>query len=111
MKNFEDLRPHKLRIMGREYTVRYPEDLEVLGECRAEDCEIDVQDGQNPVEEADTVIHEVLHAIHFLMDIGLSHKVEEQVVRKMATGLMQVFADNPHLLMYLANAAEPPRRR
>ena len=111
MKDFEELRPRKLRIMGREYTVKYEDDLGVLGLCSPDECRIEIEDGQPPVEEADTVIHEVLHAIHFLMDIGLSHKREEEVVRKMATGLMQVFADNPHLLMYLANAAEPPRRR
>lgn len=110
MSSFEDLRPETLRLMGREYTVTYTEDLEELGSCAVEDCSIEVRDGQHPVEEADTVLHEVLHAVHFLMDIGLTPKMEEHVVRKMATGLMQAFADNPHLLMYLANAAEPPRR-
>nr|WLW40598.1 hypothetical protein HIBIKMCM_00031 [Ralstonia phage BOESR1] len=97
--------------MGRTYEITFEEDLDVLGECGTIDCHIAIKENQNPVEEADTVLHEVLHAVHFLMDIGLSPKLEEQVVRKMATGLMQVFADNPQLLMYLANAAEPPRRR
>lgn len=100
----EPLLPKKVRILGRDYKILIKDDMEGLaGECRCTACQIDIQDEQHPVEEADTVLHEILHAIHYLMDIGLSHKLEEHVVRKVATGLTQVFLDNPKLLIYLAN--------
>ena len=111
MKTVRSLRPKQVRILGREYTITWDEDLGVFGMCDTESGEITVRPGVHPVEEADTVIHEILHAIAFLMNIGLSDKVEENVVRKMATGLTQVFMDNPHLLTYIANAGPAPRRR
>ncbi|AUO78191.1 hypothetical protein RSEGYP2_32 [Ralstonia phage RsoP1EGY] len=101
----EALRPHSLRIMGRKFRVSYKDDLDGdLGYCEPTKCKIEIENGQHPVEEADTVLHEVLHAVFYLMDIGLSAEEEEHVVRKVVTGLTQVFQDNPRLLTYLANA-------
>lgn len=106
-------RPKTIRILGRDYKVYYRDDMGegFYGLCDPEDCEIDIREGLHPVEEADTVLHEVLHAVHFLMDIGLNPRMEENVVRKTATGLIQVFADNPRLLAYLTEALSPSRRR
>lgn len=91
--------------MGRRFRVSYKDDLDGnLGFCEPHRCKIEIENGQHPVEEADTVLHEVLHAVFYLMDVGLPPDAEEFVVRKVATGLMQVFQDNPRLLTYLANA-------
>ncbi|ATS93376.1 hypothetical protein HOS41_gp15 [Ralstonia phage DU_RP_I] len=91
--------------MGRKFRVSYKDDLDGdLGYCEPTKCKIEIENGQHPVEEADTVLHEVLHAVFYLMDIGLSAEEEEHVVRKVVTGLTQVFQDNPRLLAYLANA-------
>lgn len=111
MKAVTDLRPKTVRILGREYTIKYSEDITELGLCDTEDCEITISEGQHPVEMADTIVHEILHGVFYLMDVGLSSEQEEFVVRKVATGLTQVLMDNPHLLTYLANAGPPPRRR
>lgn len=111
MKTVSTLRPKKVRILGREYDIEYTDSIKELGLCTWTECKIQIQEGQHEVEEADTVLHEILHAIHALMNIGLSSKVEETVVRKTATALIQVFLDNPQLVTYLANAGPPPRRR
>ena len=111
MKTVTDLRPKKVRLLGREYTFKYTEDIEELGLCSPSSCKIKIREGQHPVEEADTVLHEIMHGLCFLMNLGLTDDGEEHVVRKLATGLTQVFVDNPDLLTYLANAGPPPRRR
>lgn len=109
MKTNTSLRPKKVRILGREYKVKYSDDVGALGTCAPTQCRIEIAEDQHPVEEADTFVHEIFHALFFLMDIGLTEKQEENVVRKLATGFTQVLLDNPHLLTYLANAGPAPK--
>lgn len=111
----KDARPSALKILGREYKVSYRPDFHLSGECNRENNSITVLDGQPGIEEADTIVHEVLHAVWWLMDIGLSNQ-EEHVVRKLATGLTLVLKDNPQLLAYLSGPKvcallKPPRRK
>lgn len=96
-------RPTSLRILGRDFTLNYETNYPLLGECEADRQQITLRDSQAPIEEADTIVHETLHAVWYLMDIGLSDH-EEHVVRKLATGLTLVLKDNPHLLDYLKKA-------
>lgn len=106
MSAFTNLRPKALRVLGKPYVVTY-EDLSGqgnLGLCHNPEHEIDIHEGQPPIEEADTLLHEVMHAIFYQMGIGLSYKQEEHVVRRLATGLTAVFQDNPSFLKYLAKA-------
>jgi hypothetical protein len=53
------------------------------------------------VSHANTVLHEVLHAIIYQWNMDLEEKVEEQVVNGLANGLTTVFVDNPELMDYL----------
>lgn len=106
--NILKFRPRIIRIMGRDFKVRFikPDPLNEcgsLGECKPLAFQIDIRDDQHPIEEADTLLHEAIHGIWYTMDIGLPQH-EEFVVRKLATGLMQVFLDNPSFLKYLAAA-------
>jgi len=95
-------RPELVRILGREFTIDYElDDPASFGQCDYATNSIEIMDGQPPVEERDTVLHEIMHGIWHLMDIGHS-RIEETVVRKMATGLTQVFQDNPDLMKYLS---------
>lgn len=107
------LRPIKVRIMGRDYVVVFDSDsllgLENLGTCNNHNCVIAVKDGQHPVEEADTLIHEIMHAIWYTMHISGSGAGEEEVVRRMASGFMGVLMDNPDLLKYLQAIQNPPK--
>ena len=102
--NYEDMRPAFVRVLGRNIPINFDHDNpDELGQFDYADQEINIADGQKPVEESDTVLHEILHAIWYNMDIG-HNKVEEHVVRKLATGLTQVFQDNPALVQYLVDA-------
>jgi len=104
-------RPVELKIMGRKYVVNWyletPMGQMNLGQCDNRHMIIDMLAVQHPAEEADTLIHEVLHAIWYTMSISEGGADEEAVVRRMATGLTQVFLDNPHFLKYLSSVKNP----
>lgn len=102
--NYADLRPTHVRVLGRNIAINYDHaDTTSMGQFDDADMAISIEDGLHPVEEADTVLHEIMHAIWWLMAIG-KPKTEEQVVRPLATGLTQVFQDNPALVQYLTEA-------
>lgn len=108
----EKLRPSVVRIMGRNYVVIYEEPsvlgTENLGLCNNQTCIIAIQDEQHPVEEADTLLHEIFHAIWYCMSISDGGAQEEQVVRRLASGTLSVLMDNPQLLKYLQSIQNPP---
>jgi hypothetical protein len=52
---------------------------------------------------ADTLIHEISHAIYYVYGIK-SEDDEERTVSTLSTGLVQVFRDNPWLLGWLKKA-------
>lgn len=104
-------RPKSLRIMGRQYGVNW-EKTNLLGSSAVGFCintklEIVVQDGLHPVEELDTLLHEIFHAIWFQMSINEHTPEEEVIVRKMAGGLTQVLMDNAHLQDYIRAIENP----
>ena len=62
----------------------------------------------NSAHGANTVLHEVLHAISYqyaISDTLKEHK-EEKIVNTFANGLMTVFVDNPGLLDYIKSKVE-----
>jgi hypothetical protein len=107
------LRPTEIRVMGRNYQVLFdhesPLELSSLGTCNNQLMLIAVKEGQHPVEEADTLVHEVFHAIWYTMHISGSGAGEEEVVRRMASGFMSVLMDNPQFLKYLVSIKNPPK--
>jgi len=68
---------------------------------------ITIQNGLDPLDEANTVIHEVLHAIAYINSLTVSgqpldsENKEEITINQITNGLMQVFRDNKWLLTYL----------
>jgi hypothetical protein len=93
-------RPETVHILGRNYSITYDLDNGDFGSCDTMENEIEVREGLPPMEERDTVLHEIMHGIWAVMDVGHT-KVEEHVIRKMATGLALVFQHNPELVSYL----------
>ena len=53
------------------------------------------------VSHANTILHEVLHAIIYQWNIDLGEKVEEHLVNGLTNGLTTVFVDNSELMDYL----------
>jgi hypothetical protein len=68
---------------------------EAAGLCHYADALIDVRQGQLPIDETDTVIHELFHAILYCQGREQGGEVEETYVRALATGLVVTLKDNP----------------
>ena len=87
--------PAKVRVLGRDFTmVPAPQMIDATGNaglCDLRRLRITYDPQQEMVELQDTIVHEVTHAIDFLMDLDLT----EKQVRGIATGLISVIRDNP----------------
>lgn len=110
---YRKFRPKILRVMGRDYTITFEREATfksaAAGLCDNQKMAITIMDEQHPVEELDTVIHELLHAIWHHMSMGEHPPEEEVLVRKTAGGLTQVFLDNPILIRYISYIDNPQR--
>lgn len=98
--------PRTIRIFGRTYTINI-ERANGLGQDRIGSCDninqiITADALQSPIEKADTILHEVLHAIVWTMKIQIEGDQEEAVVSALATGLLGVFQDNPEFVRFLS---------
>ena len=67
---------------------------------------ITIQNGLGPLDEANTLLHEILHGISYINSLTQSgqpldkENSEEVVINTMTNGLAQVFRDNKWLLPY-----------
>mgnify|MGYP005824761553 FL=1 len=67
---------------------------------------ITIQNGLGPLDEANTLLHEILHAVAYINSLTQSDQPldsenkEEIVINSMTNGLAQVFRDNKWLLQY-----------
>ncbi len=92
--------PSKVRVLGRDITIGYAgpaEGFTDAGEMHEEHLAIKVLEGQIEIEEADTVLHETIHGIDYLLALELT----ERQVRLLATALIGIFQDNPEYTTYL----------
>jgi hypothetical protein len=95
--------PPKFRVLGRDLPVVWVSAEEMpkaWGEYDYETQVVRVREGQQPAFEADTVLHELIHAIDDAMQLGMT----ERQVHCSATGLIALFKDNPIFLEYLSHA-------
>ena len=102
--------PRILRILGRKVvlTPRLKKDMpHVLGEWHADRNAIVIRKEQLPLEEADTVLHEVMHATLHLQGRAYAGKTEELYVRALATGMLAVLRENPKFVSYLMQGIKP----
>lgn len=97
-------RPSRLRVGYVDYKIT-PLDVEknpgALGVHMPVSHEIRIAPGLNKKEEANTLLHETLHAVIEHSGIQMSDEAEEQLVLAIANGLCQVIQDNPTFLSYL----------
>lgn len=66
---------------------------------------IRVVKGLSPVEQANTTLHEIMHAIAYDKGLELPNKLEERIVCAFANGLIGFARDNPRFFMRLVRAA------
>lgn len=66
-----------------------------------------IDDQVNEIDEANTLLHEILHVIHFNAGFGCqdasSQWTNENYVTAGINGLCQVFQDNPELVCFVLN--------
>jgi hypothetical protein len=89
--------PRKLRIIGREFTIaREHESLfreNCYGTIEWDECKIRLREKKPyfmEFQEAQTLMHEIVHGIDFSFGIGL----DEAQTTRLSTGLMAVIRDN-----------------
>jgi len=98
--------PASLNIVGREVPIRVVDVFpEQLGEYNYDDYSIKIKSGQHPLAEADTLLHECIHAI----DDCFQLKMSERQVYCLAVGVLALLRDNRDMLAYLTEAIEKPR--
>jgi len=77
------------------------------GQYTARENIIEVQPGLSDIDEANTVLHEIMHACVYISSLNTEGQAlsddnnEEVVVNSLSNYLMQVFMDNKWLLPYL----------
>ena len=95
------LRPTKLRILGKDYSVKYiaeyPVNEDTQGHCDYLTLKITVRNDLAPAEERSTLLHEALHCVSHAMGLHL----EENAIERLESGVYALLADNPALLDYI----------
>lgn len=74
---------------------------EINGQFFAQDGIIALSSTEDSVSHANTLLHEILHAIVYQWGIELDDKEEEKICNTLANGLTTVFVDNPWLLPHI----------
>lgn len=104
------MRPKQLRILGKVYKVRVVTERTAgfengdYGECDNDRHVISIVAGRSLGNDQDTLLHEIIHAVAFQMNVdGAINKREneEKWVQALATGLLAVVKENPVLITYL----------
>jgi len=95
MSKRKEVNINSLRILGRDYNINYvpPSDFQQMemGICDNKSQTISISLEQTPIEATDTFIHEVFHAIDYLVGLDLS----EHQVRHLASTFTGILQDNP----------------
>ena len=99
-------RPDKIKIGYRDYKLEEWKQTvasanEATGQFFSKEGVIGYAKDENGVAHANTIIHELIHAIVYQWNIELEDKVEETVATTLSNGLTTIFVDNPKLLDYL----------
>ena len=100
-----DRQPRTLKAGYLDYTVNLApaselDDGETRGLLEHRDHTVKLLEGMHPQQEAETLLHEILHIAWEYWGSGAPELDEETAVSAMATGLSTVMRDNPWLLKY-----------
>lgn len=88
---------------GRVFRFEHSDAMEgAAGLCFFDRHLIQVAPGQRPIEETDTVLHEVFHALLYCQGREYAGRTEETFVRALATGFTGLLQDNPEFLQWLS---------
>ena len=92
-------------VIERE-TATFQKQSDCYGEYDHRKNTITIQNGLSSLDEANTLLHEILHGVAYVNSLTVSgqpldsENKEEVVINQMTNGLAQVFRDNKWLLPY-----------
>ena len=87
-------------------TSTFQKQTDCYGEYEHRKNQITIQNGLGPLDEANTLLHEILHGIAYINSLTQSgqpldtENKEEVVINTITNGLAQVFRDNKWILPY-----------
>ena len=87
-------------------TSTFQKQSDCYGEYEHRKNQITIQQGLSPLDEANTLLHEILHGVSYINSLTQtgqpldSENKEEVVINTITNGLAQVFRDNKWLLHY-----------
>ena len=96
----------EIKIGYRNYKIKNLDSIvskcnEINGQFLATDGVIALSSEEDSISHANTLIHEIFHAIVYQWGIELDDKEEEKICNTLANGLTTVLVDNPWLLSYI----------
>lgn len=92
VKYTEVVWPKRVRIEGKDYPIKHKKLAGDLGLFEGREQCISISTGHKSADEAaDTMLHEILHAVEF--NNGWDY--DEPKVRRIATALLAILRDNP----------------
>lgn len=98
--------PRKIKIGYADYRIRSLDPQRhgsgVDGICNLEKHEICIWQRAPKSRKAETVLHEILHAIHWEWKLPLNAKMEEKVISALSAGVATVIRDNRGLIELIA---------
>jgi len=97
--------PDKIKVGYKEYKLEEWKQTvasanEAQGQFFSKEGVIGYVTTEKGVSHANTILHEIMHAIIYQWNIELDEKVEELVVNSLSNGLTTVLVDNPKLMDY-----------
>lgn len=102
--------PPFIRVGYQDFVVTRSKDAthtdRAHGYTRKDDAHIHINIHSNKVNNANTLLHEVLHAVVYTQGMDLSDDMEETVVNALSNGLTQVIRDNPQFIHYILDQLE-----
>ena len=87
-------------------TTTFQKQSDAYGEYDHRKNTISIQEGLSPLDEANTLLHEIMHGVAYISSLTQTgepldtENKEEMVINTMTNGLAQVFRDNKWLLPY-----------
>lgn len=94
--------PKKVEILGQNFGIVLSSEMseEELGRCDYSNQLIYISKSQASDSMRDTLLHEIIHAIHWLMGLG-DNNTEEEFTARTTTGLRSVMLQNAEIVEYV----------
>ena len=93
-------RPTRVTILNQDFKIEWLSTGDDQGSVDLNDCVIQVVKKYPRDTVVDTLLHEIIHAIHYVMGVKDS-TTEEETTRALETGLCTVWKHNPKVFNWI----------